>query len=66
MRTQKVFRPDITIAFKNEYDLESAGFSAEISLSDLKPGTYKLALLLIDITTNKEGLKLTDREIVIN
>jgi len=60
-QTQSINRPDISVYFKSKFKLDHAGFSSSISISDLGPGKYQVAILLTDSKTAKEGLIITDK-----
>lgn len=66
MLTQKVSRPDVTTYFKSNFDLSNSGFISKIKLSGLDKGVYKIAVLVINKTAEKEGLIISDRSIVID
>lgn len=53
---KNVSRPDVTSYFKSEYDLSKCGFEIEIDKKDLKSGTYKVALYVLDPVTKKDAL----------
>jgi len=61
LNVQKATRPDVTAAFKLDYNNDDCGFNATIDSSKLKKGTYQLAVYLKNEETNKEGLILTDK-----
>ena len=56
-------RPDVTAYFKSKFDISNSGFKKQINKNDLEPGTYKLALYLIDPITKKEALVISDKTI---
>lgn len=60
-QTQKTIRQDVTDAVKNGFDLNNSGFSSQINITELQPGKYQLAIHLLNSTTKKEGLILTDK-----
>ncbi|NUY80136.1 glycosyltransferase family 39 protein [Flavobacterium sp. MAH-1] len=57
---EKVQRADVTQARGAGFNLDNSGFSAKILKSDLKPGSYRVAILMTDSATGKKGLKITD------
>lgn len=59
--TQKIVRQDVTDAVKNGFNLNNAGFSSKLDLTELKTGNYQLAIHLKNVKTKKEGLMLTDK-----
>lgn len=62
--SQKVNRPDVTSYFKSSFNLSNSGFTASFNLKDLPSGNYRLGILIVDKTTNKSGLNLTDKTII--
>ena len=63
IQPESVVRTDVTTYFKSDYDLSNSGFKKQISKDDLKPGTYKLALYIIDTVTKNESLVISDKVI---
>lgn len=58
-------RPDVTEAFKKQYNLDNSGFSVKLLKSSLPKGNYRIGLLINDIARKKEKIKLTDKVIEI-
>lgn len=46
IKTQKVFRPDVTNAFLRKRNLNLSGFKCDINISDINEGTYEVALII--------------------
>ncbi|WP_366941677.1 OstA-like protein [Flavobacterium sp.] len=65
LNVQKIVRTDVTTYFKLSYNVDNCGFDATINSSDLKKGTYQVAIYLKNEETNKEGLLITDKKIDI-
>lgn len=63
MNIQKVNRPDVTSYFKNDFNVDSSGFEATYDLTKLEAGNYQIGIYLINETTQKEGLIITDKVI---
>jgi len=61
LMSQKVDRPDVTTYFKNDFNVDNSGFKSTIDLNTLDKGKYQLGIYVIDETTKKEGLVLTDK-----
>lgn len=61
--TEKTKRDDVTTYFKNTYNYSDSGFSLKAKTSDLKPGKYKIGLIVK--VNNKEAFYLTDKQITI-
>jgi hypothetical protein len=60
-KVQRVPRFDVTTYFKLDYNVDNCGYVATFDSSNLKKGTYQLAVYLKNEETNKEGLLLTDK-----
>ncbi len=60
-QTQRTNRPDVTSYFKNPFNVDNSGFNSTLNISNLNPGSYKLAIYLLDQKTRKEGLIITDK-----
>ncbi len=58
-------REDVTKFFKLNYNADFSGFETEGYLNYIPTGKYKLALWLKNQKENKEGLLITDKEILI-
>jgi hypothetical protein len=58
-------RPDVTAAFKKQYNLDNSGFSVKLLKSSLPKGNYKIGFLIKDTARKKEKIKFTDKEIEI-
>lgn len=58
---QKVNRPDVTSYFNNKFNVDNSGFKSTYDISKFGKGKYQLAIYLIDKSTNKEGLVLTEK-----
>jgi uncharacterized membrane protein len=63
LQSQKVNRPDVTTYFKNQFNVDNAGFNSIINTANLETGNYKLAIYLKNEETKKVGLVLTDKTI---
>jgi hypothetical protein len=63
LKFNSTFRNDVTVAFKNEYNLDNSGFESITDCSDLPSGKYQLGILIIDKSTKKEGYVLTEKYI---
>lgn len=66
LQTQKVIRKDISEYFKSSFDYSNSGFTSSTHLESFQKGYYKLGVYLINKTSKKEGLILTDKFVVIN
>lgn len=62
--TQKANRRDVTEYFKNKFDLDNTGFNSTIDIGNIEPGSYRLAIYLVNETTKKEGFVITDKTVV--
>ncbi len=65
IQTQKVIRKDISEYFKSSFDYSNSGFTTTTNLESFEKGNYTLAVYLINKTSKKEGLILTDKFIII-
>jgi mannosyltransferase len=63
--TETVNRDDVTSYFKSKYNLARSGFKINFAKKNFKAGTYKVALYLLDTSTKKESLTITDKIIKI-
>jgi hypothetical protein len=63
--TQSVIRNDVGPYFKSKFDLDNSGFKCEQILTDLPKGAYALGIYVVDKTTHKESLVVTDKTIEI-
>lgn len=57
-------RPDITVTLNDGFNYDNSGFEAKIDLKKLKPGKYKVGILINN--SENEGFFITEKQIVIN
>lgn len=62
--TETAFRPDVTGAFKNGFNLDSSGYSVRLKKTVLPKGEYQLGIHIKDVKRKREGFLLTEKKIV--
>lgn len=66
LNSENINRGDVTTYFKSSFDISNSGFKSIILKKNLKPGSYNLAIYIVDNKNKKEALVLTDKKISIN
>lgn len=62
--TVRVIRKDVSGYMGLKYNTDDSGFSSEYNISNLMPGEYKIGIYIVNKTTKKEGLLITDKTVV--
>jgi len=65
INTEEWKRTDVTASFKNSFNLDNSGFKATVFKKDLQSGTHQLAIVVENSKTEKKGLIVTDKNIII-
>jgi hypothetical protein len=61
--TEPVVRHDVTVYFKNKYQLDNAGYSVKIAKSSLPKKNYAFGFLITEARTKKQYMMMTDKRI---